>query len=387
MQNKKNVMSAADQPTPNRILTALAILTIAFSVVVQLILLRSDDSDLLIFARTFAVVAIPGTILALFGFFRHFTRTFKNIRSALPAALFLLITLLPALPILHNAAAMKQQQAEEASTQNGKFRLTPAGVARTVEYSEEHKVGMAWAQTHRPAWGSECTTIEPMPSLEFLKGCYHYFNDHLKKPVTRWEGMTTAECRREVNAMFKVMEREYLENGNTHGAAVNRRRSWGPELEQCKHYDQFADQQLFTRVYPKLDKWIDRMKAGEAMTDGEIAEFKADFNIVSGLQDQPYKSSYLERSDELHRRIAGTYQEPVVVYPDISCTDYQLKIDELRRVDQERSDSILALNNNREDVPGRRQQREALNQQRIDALWDWKLYNDGANAAGCDIRR
>jgi hypothetical protein len=69
----------------------------------------------------------------------------------------------------------------------------------------------------------------------------------------------------------------------------------------------------------------------------------------------------------------------------MSCEEYRGKNDEMRRLDNERVAAMRALKRDDGVITNGAMHAE-LNRQRLDMLWDWKRYTDGAKAAGCDIK-
>jgi hypothetical protein len=118
--------------------------------------------------------------------------------------------------------------------------------------------------------------------------------------------------------------------------------------------------------------------------DDEQAIVLKDFTEMSKIRSQPYTVAYMNLFDEYSKRMNGEYKEPVVTYPQISCSEYQAKIDEMAKIDKERSDAMRALKRP-DGVVTDSAEHARLNQQRIDMLWEWKLYTDGAKKAGCNI--
>lgn len=253
-----------------------------------------------------------------------------------------------------------------------------------VERREElMQAGSDWAAANRPAKPSAC-----QGAPYFVLGCRRYFEKHLTQPKPpgqgRYEGMTTEECKAEVNAAFEAAERIDLEDGNPQSAAVTRRNSWLPALADCENYDKVAENKFMPAAYQRLEQLIDRLKAGATLSEEEKSTLLKDFSAMSRLRDQPYKTAYLERADEYFARLSGEYKEVREVYPRISCELYQAKLSELARLDRERVAAMRALRkDDRTITNGARY--DALNQQRIDMLWEWKHFNDGAKANGCTI--
>jgi hypothetical protein len=166
----------------------------------------------------------------------------------------------------------------------------------------QEEEGMRWAQENTPAKASECKGL-PHVAL----GCRRYYMAHLVKPKPagqgKYEGMTSAECKAEVNANFELSEQLDLEAGNLRSIEVTRRRSWIPELADCDNFDKMVENAFMPQAWSRLDKILERMKAGAAPTAGEQAEVLTDYTTMSAIRDQPYKASYMNLYSEYTRRL------------------------------------------------------------------------------------
>jgi len=246
---------------------------------------------------------------------------------------------------------------------------------------EQEQAGHAWASANRPQRMSGCTGADPF----FVLGCHKWlFEQPGMARSFPWGATTTAECRVEVNANYGTAEQLYLANGNDHGAASNRRRSWMPDLEQCKLIDRKVQDPMMAEAYARLSALLDKMKKGGAPTPEEKAGFLRDFGEMAKVPEQPYKAAYQKLADEYLQREAGIFKEHKTVYPRISCAEYAAKIDEMRKLDAARSAEMLSL----KQPDGRIAEYaryQALNEARIAMLWDWKYFTDGAKEAGCKV--
>jgi hypothetical protein len=193
---------------------------------------------------------------------------------------------------------------------------------------------------------------------------------------------TTEECVREVNAVFRTYHGLYRQDG--HDPLDYDRWAWDALLHECQMLDSRTENRLLTEAYGRLDGAVEQLKAGAAVTDEAMRQIDMDHAAVVEVHDQSYRTSYLNLFEEYEARASGSYREPVVEYPDLPCDQYREKIDAMRALDRQRSDRMRVLTENQGE-PGAPAERTRVNQERIDMLWDWKLYTDGAKAHGCNI--
>lgn len=247
--------------------------------------------------------------------------------------------------------------------------------------------GRVWAAAHRPVRPSECKG----PPY-FVLGCRRYFYEHLAAPKPagqhKYEGMTTAECRVEVNANYEASEQLDLENGNLRSVNVTRHRSWLPELEDCENYDRHAQQAMKAAPqespYERLTRLVAKLKAQETLTPEEQAAVEADVVEVSGGSESGYRRAYLLLHDEYTQRLRGEYKEDSGPDAHLSCEAFQEKISEMQRLENGRLAELQALKR-ADGLITNGARHDELQRQRLDALWDWKRYTDGARAANCAV--
>ncbi len=402
-----------------RMLNALALGVITLSILLQSISFyivfkngtEGVDADTSYLFGSFSMVIFPGMILAFFKLLLNIIRSFKDAKARFKAALYFVITAWPLIGILlvsfSSVRAMSGLAAQDEArstqfiaghdwakdkmpTMNSECQGSHEFKRGCWSYIKEFRddqflLGREWAKSNLPSKASQCKG-----TISFIKGCRNYYSERLEKPKPAgqgwYEGMTTAECKIEVNANFEALTQDFLENGNQHGAEVTRYRSWDPALKDCENYDKLAENTFMPQASGRLQQLLKKLKAGNVITDDEKATALNDFAEMSKVQNQPYKTYYFEQFTEYQDRVNGLYKEPVTVYPLISCEEYQQKIDEMKSLDKERVAAMQALK--REDgrvMDGAKHDR--LNQQRIEMLWDWKLYNDGAKAGACVITR
>ena len=406
-----------------RILNGTALTLIALSVAAQSLRLAiglqveaaKDVIGLVFFFGTFSFAIVPGALLAFAKFLLNAIRSFREAKARGKALVYLVITAWPLIVsalISTNAAHSARIAADTTSgdaqeseqflaghdwaTENHPIRNAECTGSQdfrrgcrsylAAHRREQFLAGRDWARENLPAKASACS--RPGIPTHFIVGCRNYFFEHIAKPKPaeqgRYEGMTTAECKTEVNANYEAAEQLDLENGNTRSIEVTRRKSWVPELRDCENYDKLVENTLMPKAYGRLQQLLDKMKAGGTVTDEEKADVLKDFTAMSRVHDQPYKTAYFKLFDEYSQRRDGEYKEPVTIYPKISCEEYRAKIDEMKRADNERVAAMHALER-ADGVVTDGARYNQLNQQRIAMLWDWKLYTDGAKATGCEI--
>ena len=398
-----------------RILNATALTLIALSVFAQSISVvialsggaENTVAGLNIILGIIGFTIAPGILLAFAKFLLNAIRSFKDKHARIKALGYLAITSLPfMLPLL-------------IATQS--VGAMPDAVLSEAPQSDQFLAGRDWAREKLPTRGSDCTgsgefnrgcrsaiserrdkqylagrdwarenplakAAECQGPPYFTAGCRAYFFEHLAKPKPagqgRYEGMTTAECRAEVNAKYEAAKQVDLEDGNQRSIDVTYQKRWLPELRECANYDILAA----PKVAQRLQLLLDKLKAGHVVTAEEKTGVLKDFAEMSRYEDQPYKTAYFDMFEEFFDRMNGTYKEPVTIYPRISCEAYQIKIDEMIRLDKERVAAMQALKR-ADGVVTDSDRHNYLNEQRIEMLWDWKLYTDGAKAAACEIKK
>ena len=357
---------------------------------------------------------IPGMLLAFAKLILNVVRSFKNINALRKAAMYFLVLLLPfALPVIFAIAPSRSTETVIAAHQ------------AAPEESEQFITGREWAKANNPLHNTQCmgvnefnrgcrSQIELRRKVQrdqgyewarvnlpekailcqgapyFVLGCRTYFVQHLRKPkpagLGKYEGMTTAECIEEVNGNFEASKAIDLEQENFHSIESAYKKHWEPELINCENYDKLADNNFMLAAYARLDSAIDKLKAGQKLPGDEQAIMLKDFTGMSNIRGQPYTVAYMQRFEEYSKRLNGEYSEPLIAYPQILCNEYQARIDEMTRLDKEHSDAMLALKRP-DGVVTDSARHSTLNQQRIDMMWDWKLYTDGAKKAGCKIAK
>lgn len=401
-----------------RIGNGVAIALIALSLLAQcsgvLIAISGKDGTanpgLLLILMLLSFTIVPGIILAFIMFLMNAVRVFNEPNAKFKAAAYLAIALAPFIfkqilstsegPATPNPTANEISESEQFL--KGRDWAKEKGVSKHSECpgelefargcrsyivahrQEQFLAGGEWAKVHRPEKASQCKG-----PLHFVIGCRSYHLRHIAKPKPtgqyRYEGMTTAECRIEVNANYETLYEEFIESGNSHGAASMQRRHWHPDLADCENYDKWAANKYMPKAYERLLQILEKMKTGGAPTDDEKAGMLKDFSEMSKISDQPYRDAYLEKAEEYFARLRGGYKEPIQIFPRISCEEYQLKIGEMIKLDQDRVVAMRALKRADGLVTNSAKHQE-LNQLRIDMLWDWKYFSDGAKAAGCEIK-
>jgi hypothetical protein len=253
-------------------------------------------------------------------------------------------------------------------------------------WHEKFQVGREWALRNRPQRPSGC-----QGELNFVAGCQGYlleqvdYFDRYKKSANTPPNdyvvvrpTTTEECVREVNAVFETHHALHRQSGFVQDDF----RTWRAELHNCQGLDRSIADKLLSEGSGRLRRAVGQLKDGLSIAEDEKRQIAEDEVAITQLPDQSYRTSYLRLLHEYKERLSGQYREPVVEYPDLSCAEYQKKIDAMRTLDKQRSDRMRALESESEPSNAGAE-RAKLNQERIDMLWDWKLYTDGAKIRGC----
>jgi hypothetical protein len=252
-------------------------------------------------------------------------------------------------------------------------------------HDRELAAGMAWAQANRPALGSGCSGIG---APYVVLGCFRYFSAHLKQPKPagqgRYEGMTTAQCKQEVNANYEAMSQVDVENGVAWRIGVYHRKGWDQDLRECENYDTFAGNRTLLQAEQRIGAALEVLKAGARPSMEQQTAIVRDMAAVGALPDQPYKTFYQHQFDEYSQRIDGSYRAPAPDYPDLPCPAYQTHLEAMRQQDAARVAALRALRRP-DGVVTNGAEAARLNQQRIDALWEVKRFTDGAAAHHCAL--
>lgn len=400
-----------------RVLNGVALVLVAASVLAQCLgfALRYSGDGSGIAGSALGLIGltiVPGMVLALAKLVLNLLRWFRGGRVGPRAAMYGAVVALPFVFALILAAASSRANAP----------LLEAHGLEVIE-SEQYLAGSEWAKAHRPVHNTECkgshefqrgcwNTIDlrrkaqrdegyewagkHLPekaalcqgSAYFVLGCRTYFAERLKKPalegVAKYEGMTTAECREAVNARFEAAKAIDLEHENFRSIDSTAQRHWIPELADCENYDKLATSKVVPSAYARLAGALDKLREGQQLGDDEKSGMLKDFTMVSTVPRDLRTEAYMQLFDEYVRYLNGEVQRPDIVYPKLTCPEFQARIEQLRQLDKDRSDAMAALRR-----PGGvitdGAAHATLNQQRIDMLWEWKLHTQGAAKAGCAI--
>lgn len=357
------------------------------------------------------LVLLLAIVLALAKSLLNLTRSFRNAQARVGAAIYLGVTLwmffAPALfspssfstssnPVLREEQENEQFLAgrdwamDKQPTRGSQCPGSQEFIRGCRSYinqrgQSQFQAGRDWAENNRPGKASECKG-----PLTFVRGCHAFFLEHLAKPRPdgqgKYEGMSTAECQTEINAIFGTRVGLEREKGNDQAANSISRRHWQPELKDCENYDQHNENIFMPRAYSRLQQILAKMKAGSTIGEEEKSIVLNDFSEMSIIGDQPYRTAYMNMAEEYFARLEGRYMEPVKIYPNLTCEEYMAKIDAMKKLDEERVASMRALQRSDGVVTDGPRHNE-LNQQRIDMIWELKQYTDGAKAAGCENKR
>jgi hypothetical protein len=208
--------------------------------------------------------------------------------------------------------------------------------------------GIAWAKQNRPTKASFCTGL---PNFEL--GCRRYYFEFLevKKLASqnKYEGMTTAECKTEVNANYALSERLDMENGNDRSIEVTRRRSWDPELQDCENFDKAVYNKFMPEAYLRLQTWLDMVRKGQGISLKDKDVLIKDFHAMYAIVDQPYRTAYFD----LYRDYRSfVMPKASMTIPELSCNTIKEKLQAIEA--QASIDTEIREN----------------------MLWEWKLLKD-----------
>jgi hypothetical protein len=195
-------------------------------------------------------------------------------------------------------------------------------------------------------------------------------------------GITTAECAAEVNAYWEPRYTDRVEQGDNRGAAVMQARQWSSQLRSCQTHDNVRVLGAVYEPAMRLDALIARLDAGNTVQPDELAQLQRDILSVAAWPDAALRAPFFSKVDRFYRLAAG--QEPPRpdrVQLNLSCAEIEAQLQRLREAEAADVRAQLALKQGDTVTDGARW--AALNQSRLDRLWDWKVYSDGARAAGC----
>lgn len=412
-----NPISDKDSPVWQRILNSVVLVLIGLAVYAQVLqqiryvinplgMTIPDEAlpDML------NMTIIPGTLLALGKLIWHFTRTFRETGTLRYVLVYGAIVALPfalsawtgsashgAQPVdavmepahsdesaqyVAGATWAKQNVPVNRNACHGDFEFI-RGCWQQVDdrINGQYRAGQDWARDNKPVRAALC-----QGTPHFVMGCRTYFDEHLRPPrpdgLDKYTGMTTAECIEDVQGSIDALRNVDMEDGDVQKFADAYRRHWMPLLRDCDNYDIVATMKWMPAAYDRVTAAIDKFKNGQVVSDDEHAAILKDFTDMSAVRDQPYKTSYMERFDEYTKRRAGEFQEPVIVYPTISCSEYQAKINDMKALDKQRTDEMDSLRRPGGVVIDTARYSE-LNKERIAMLNDWALYAEGAKKNHC----
>lgn len=261
---------------------------------------------------------------------------------------------------------------------------------KRINYADYHLlVGYETAQQENITEHAACKMLYGKPE-EGLKrtGCSRYVSSQKVQPPHvrqgNWDGgKTTAECEAEVNAYWSVGIQDLRERGDDHAANSWTRRDWVPELAECKNYDNVRIGKVVFEPLARLQEILRRLDQGGGWTEQDREIVQKDIEQVRAFPEHETRTEYLEKAARFFRIVDGI-ETPNIPSPLLlSCDEFRRKIDEFRKADQQDSKAQAALK--KDGVIVDSQQFAKLNQGKLDRLWDFKRYSDGAQAAGCSI--
>jgi hypothetical protein len=260
------------------------------------------------------------------------------------------------------------------------------------------------------------------PSLERF-GCDQYVTEQKHFPVyiqqRDWgSGKTSAQCEIEVNAYWEPRIQDMREMGQYHAAASWTRRYWMRDLEQCRGYDNVRIGEAVHKPASRLWDILKKVEEGGAITDADRETVRKDLARVMNFPDggdgrfKKYKQDYLAKSEYFFQLADGKIKPPENIPLKLSCPELQARFDSLAKSEQEDIAALKQLQLKQADDlvdPAQTEARHriyrdrrragldpyytddivarknALNQSRIDRLWDLDRYTKAALATGCNI--
>jgi len=194
-------------------------------------------------------------------------------------------------------------------------------------------------------------------------------------------GKTTAQCAAEVNAYWEPIIKDEQEKGGDHAAASWTRRSWGPDLKECQNYDNVRISKVIHEPAARLDDILKRLDQDGKITQADRDTINRDMPGVSAYPDDEYRTAYLNKAERFNRFADGA-EKPFVEKPlQLSCDEINAELDKLRTAEKDDVAEQAKLRRGATITNGARW--DELNKARIDRLWSFKRFTDGAKAASC----
>jgi hypothetical protein len=303
---------------------------------------------------------------------------------ALGVAGFVLLSLAPSLLLRLSGAdlsAGRTPQAEEPVVRGADGR--PVNASEQLLRQGRVEAVAAGITTH-----AECRSRYAEDRQALLRlGCNRLVTERKAFPAQAPRGgaatgITTAECVAEVNAYWEPRYTDRVEQGDNRGAAVMQARHWSRQLRSCQNHDNVR---VLTAVYEpamRLDALIARLDAGNAVQPDELEQLQRDILSVAAWPDPGLRTPFFSKVDRFYRLAGGQEPpRPERVQLELSCAEIEAQLQRLREAEAADVQAQLALKRGDTVTDGARW--AALNQSRLNRLWDWKLYSDGARAAGC----
>jgi len=201
---------------------------------------------------------------------------------------------------------------------------------------------------------------------------HNFFPPHIKQD---WNsGKTTAQCRAEVS--------RYYEYRHHTGRGRGSFRMYPRELKECERYDNIRVVRVVEPLLEILRPLIQKVEDGCRISDEEKAWVIAEHATVMALPDQPYSREYLKRSEYLLQLNEGLVEVQGKERLNLSCAELWAGLERLRQDDAADVAEIRSFGNGVIADPNGR--RNALNDQRINRLWDFSRYEHNIKRAGCD---
>lgn len=220
----------------------------------------------------------------------------------------------------------------------------------------------------------------------YKTGCQKYVTEQKVFPPKikqgDWDsGKTTAQCAAQVNAYWEPIIKDEQEKGDGHAAASWTRSDWGPDLKECQNYDNVRIGKVIHEPAARLDEILKRLEQGGKVTEADRETIRKDMPGVSAYPDHEYRTAYLNKVERFFRFADGT-EKPFIERPlQLSCEEIGGELDKLRAAEKEDVAAQAKLRHG--DTVTNGAQWDALNKSRIDRLWSFKRYTDGAKAANC----
>lgn len=232
---------------------------------------------------------------------------FRIIRAIVfGVGLYLFLTNLPMIILRMNGINLSQPQ--EQLEDEPVYHDSDGKRISVHEYNE--MVAYEKAEKDNITSHAECKELYPESNQGFSRnGCHRYvteqknFPEHIKQGG--WDsGKSTAECEAEVRAYWEPLLQDMVEKGEEHAANSWSRRNFGPELDECRNYDNIRIGKFVYEPLSRLNALIAKLEQGGEITAADNATIFEDRQLVASYPENQYTREYANKLDVYFRLAA-----------------------------------------------------------------------------------